>query len=189
MRSSARWLILLVVVAVGVVGVYSASRTDEPGETAVDAVARSTALSPSDTPTATDTAVPTEAPAPSKSVTATDTPTSMETPATSDTPVPSDTPRPDNSPTPIVVPTATATPADDAESGYDIVTLLPVDAIPAISDPVFLTAEEAEGLYAPEELVLGVEIDGDARAYSIPLLSRHEIVNDEIGGRKIAVTW
>jgi hypothetical protein len=88
-----------------------------------------------------------------------------------------------------VIPTATATPANDAESGYNIVTLLPVDAIPAIFDPVFLTAEEAEGLYAPEELVLGVEIDGDARAYSIPHLSRHEIVNDEIGGRKIAVTW
>jgi hypothetical protein len=64
-----------------------------------------------------------------------------------------------------------------------------MDAIPAIFDPVFLTAEEADEVYAPEELVLGVEFGGDARAYSIPLLSRHEIVNDEIGGRKIAVTW
>jgi hypothetical protein len=39
------------------------------------------------------------------------------------------------------------------------------------------------------ELILGVEIEGDARAYSVPLLSRHEIVNDVVGGKPIAVTW
>jgi hypothetical protein len=38
-------------------------------------------------------------------------------------------------------------------------------------------------------LVLGVEQDGEAKAYSISLLSRHEIVNDSIGGQPIAVTW
>ena len=32
-------------------------------------------------------------------------------------------------------------------------------------------------------------IEGDARAYSVPLLSRHEIVNDVVGGKPIAVTW
>ena len=31
------------------------------------------------------------------------------------------------------------------------------------------------------ELILGVEIEGDARAYSVPLLSRHEIVNYVVG--------
>lgn len=40
------------------------------------------------------------------------------------------------------------------------------------------------------ELILGVEIEGDARAYSVPLLSRQEIVNDVVGvGKPIAVTW
>ncbi len=183
MWSRVRLLILLVVAAVGVVWVYNATRSDQPDETAVDAVARSNTPSPSDTPRPSDTAIASVAPVPS------DTAAPSATPAPSDTPVPSETPTPANPPTPIVIPTATATPANDAESGYNIVTLLPMDAIPAIFDPVFLTAEEAEGLYAPEELVLGVEIDGDARAYSIPHLSRHEIVNDEIGGRKIAVTW
>jgi len=71
----------------------------------------------------------------------------------------------------------------------EIVTLLPRDGIPAIDNPEFLSVEEADEEYAPEELVIGVNYDGDARAYSIPFLSRHEIVNDTVGGRKIAVTW
>jgi hypothetical protein len=71
----------------------------------------------------------------------------------------------------------------------EIVTLLPQDGIPAIDNPQFLSAEEAEDEYAPDELVIGVNYDGDARAYSIPFLSGHEIVNDTVGGRKIAVTW
>jgi hypothetical protein len=52
-----------------------------------------------------------------------------------------------------------------------------------------LTAEEADGAYDDDELIMGVEFNGDARAYSIPLLSSHEIVNDTVGGVKIAVTW
>jgi predicted small lipoprotein YifL len=71
----------------------------------------------------------------------------------------------------------------------DIITLLPHDGIPAIDDPQFITLNEADIEYTPGELVIGVNFDGDARAYSIPLLSRHEIVNDTVGGRKIAVTW
>jgi hypothetical protein len=72
---------------------------------------------------------------------------------------------------------------------YNIVTLLPRDAIPAIDNPQFVSAEEAGEQYDDDELILGVEFNGDARAYSIPLLSSHEIVNDTVGGVKIAVTW
>ncbi len=72
---------------------------------------------------------------------------------------------------------------------YNIVTVLPRDAIPAIDNPKFLSAEEADESYAEEELVLGVEFNGEARAYSVPMLSSHEIVNDTVGGVKIAVTW
>ena len=70
-----------------------------------------------------------------------------------------------------------------------IVTLLPRDAIPAIDEPQFVSAAEADEAYDDEEAVLGVDINGDARAYSIPVLSSHEIVNDTVGGVKIAVTW
>jgi len=75
------------------------------------------------------------------------------------------------------------------ERDYDIVTLLPKDGIPSIDNPTFISSEEADSQYDPDELVIGVNFDGDARAYSIPLLSSHEIVNDTVGGRKIAVTW
>jgi hypothetical protein len=75
------------------------------------------------------------------------------------------------------------------EQTLKIVTLLGFDAIPSIQEPRFVEPEIADDTYDPEELVLGVEITGDARAYSVPLLSRHEIVNDVVGGKPIAVTW
>jgi hypothetical protein len=71
----------------------------------------------------------------------------------------------------------------------EIVTLLPRDAIPAIDNPRFLSAAEADEYYDPDELVMGVVYNGDARAYSVPFLSNREIVNDTVGGVKIAVTW
>jgi hypothetical protein len=75
------------------------------------------------------------------------------------------------------------------EKEYEIVTLLPADAIPAISTPTFYTANEADSEYAADELVIGVTINGKSKAYSTSFLDSHEIVNDELGGRKIAVTW
>ncbi len=72
--------------------------------------------------------------------------------------------------------------ADDS-----IRTLLPFDAIPAITDPQFVSANEAElDAAAP---VIGVSFNGENRVYSLYLLNGHEIVNDVVGGRKIAVTW
>ena len=71
----------------------------------------------------------------------------------------------------------------------DIKTMLRRDAIKAILEPEFLTVSEAEGIYQDQEVVIGVELAGEARAYSVGFLSGHEIVNDEVAGRKIAVTW
>ncbi|UCG22867.1 MAG: DUF3179 domain-containing protein [Chloroflexota bacterium] len=79
--------------------------------------------------------------------------------------------------------------AGETFADYDIVTLLPRDAIQAIDNPQFVSAAEADEQYSDQELILGVEFNGDARAYSVPLLSSHEIVNDTVGGVKIAVTW
>jgi hypothetical protein len=100
-----------------------------------------------------------------------------ETPSSKDTTVPSEA----------IDPTNLESSAQDRE--LEIITLLPKDGIPAIDNPVFISAEEADLQYDPDELVIGVNFDGDARAYSIPMLSSHEIVNDTVGGRKIAVTW
>ena len=70
----------------------------------------------------------------------------------------------------------------------EIVTVLPKDAIPAILSPSFDEGRRATWLKGTD-LVVGVEIGGDSRAYPVPTLSRHEIVNDKVGGIPIAVTW
>ncbi|MBI3959205.1 MAG: DUF3179 domain-containing protein [Chloroflexi bacterium] len=77
----------------------------------------------------------------------------------------------------------------EKERTLEIVTLLPRDAIPAVYNPQFNAVETANREYGDTDLVIGVEIGGEARAYSIPFLSGHEIVNDTVGGQAIAVTW
>ncbi len=107
-------------------------------------------------------------------------------------PKPTQPPEPTSSPSATEPPTPTEEPvaATVPERDLDIVTLLPFDGIPAIDNPRFFPdLETANMFYNDGELVLGVEIDGDARAYSVPLLSSHEIVNDVVGGKPIAVTW
>jgi len=63
--------------------------------------------------------------------------------------------------------------------------------IPAItaSEDLFVSAVDGDLEWEDEELVVGVAINGEARAYPIRLLSLHEIVNDKVGGQAILVTW
>jgi hypothetical protein len=61
------------------------------------------------------------------------------------------------------------------------------DAIRSIDDPEFYRFEQVEGL-SPTEPVIGLVINGDARAYPLRFLTRHEIVNDIVGGVPVAVT-
>ncbi len=42
---------------------------------------------------------------------------------------------------------------------------------------------------ADEEVVIGVEFDGDARAYPVRIMNWHEIVNHTVGNRKISLTY
>lgn len=64
----------------------------------------------------------------------------------------------------------------------------PRDGIPAINRPKFVKAKKAVFLTS-EDRVLGIEIDGEARAYPIKILNWHEIVNDSIKGQKISLTF
>lgn len=77
--------------------------------------------------------------------------------------------------------------ADIGYSQDDIYTVLPFDAIPAIRDPQFVSAREAK--LQDDSPVIGVSFNGESHAYSIYLLNGHEIVNDVVGGAKIATTW
>jgi hypothetical protein len=77
-----------------------------------------------------------------------------------------------------------------AEKDYSddpILTVLPFDAIPAIKNPSFVPASDAK--LSENAPVIGVSFNGQHRAYSIYLLNGHEIVNDVVGGEKIATTW
>ncbi len=89
----------------------------------------------------------------------------------------------------ITVTGTNGSPGSAAERDLELVTLLPFDAIRSIEDPIHLGRDLADELYSPDELVLGIELNGEARAYSVPLLSRHEVVNDVVGGQPVAVTW
>src|SRR5687767_2954108 len=51
------------------------------------------------------------------------------------------------------------------------------DGIPAIDEPRFVDAAEVDFL-APQEPVIALEIDDEARAYPLQILIWHEIVND-----------
>jgi hypothetical protein len=62
------------------------------------------------------------------------------------------------------------------------------DCIPSIDEPRFLSADQADFL-SPADVVMGIEVNGDARAYPIAILNFHEIVNDEIGGRPVVITY
>ena len=65
----------------------------------------------------------------------------------------------------------------------------PKDGIPAIDGPAFLPAADETRLM-DREPVIAVEIEGETpRAYPIRYLTWHEIVNDEIGGIPVAVTF
>lgn len=65
--------------------------------------------------------------------------------------------------------------------------LLPRGRIPAVFDPEFVPAGEAD---VPDDAwMLGVEIDGRAKAYSLNLLNQHEVVNDRIGEKDFAAVW
>ena len=68
-------------------------------------------------------------------------------------------------------------------------TLLEPGGIPAIFEPEFVSVSEAESNYYPDEPLLVVVRGDDARGYSTWHLDRHEIVNEQINGAAIAVTW
>lgn len=61
---------------------------------------------------------------------------------------------------------------------------------PIVDAPV-LPASEVTDEVRDNELVIGVTVDGAARAYPVNMLTGpiREIINDQLGGRSIAATW
>lgn len=78
---------------------------------------------------------------------------------------------------------------ETSSGDLQIVNFLPTDAIRAIKEPTFLTGQAAELQYQEDEPILGITLNGEHKAYSIPFLSNREIVNDQLGGVPIVLTW
>ena len=64
----------------------------------------------------------------------------------------------------------------------------PKDGIPSIDNPKFSKATEANFM-SNSDIVIGLEINGDTRAYPLFILVWHEIVNDKVGGLPVAITY
>ena len=65
----------------------------------------------------------------------------------------------------------------------------PPDGIPSIDKPKFISIQDANKYLEDSELVLGLSINDDVRAYPLQILVWHEIVNDKVGDVPVAVTY
>lgn len=87
--------------------------------------------------------------------------------------------------TPAVAVCAQPEAADEPPPGVE--QILPRGGIPAVVEPEFVSAAEAD---VPDDAwMLGVVLEGEARAYSLNLLNRHEVVNDRVAGTPFAAVW
>ena len=64
----------------------------------------------------------------------------------------------------------------------------PRDGIPSIDKPRFVSANAAKFM-KPKDRVIGITVNGESRAYPINILNWHEIVNDNIKGIPLSVTY
>lgn len=78
--------------------------------------------------------------------------------------------------------TASTFPLDQLQS------VLPRDATPALTDPEMVRRDQVDFL-SNRDLVFGVVINGEARAYPHNIGWWHEIVNDKVGGHPVSVTF
>ena len=62
------------------------------------------------------------------------------------------------------------------------------DGIPALVSPVTTSADQAKYL-SSDDRVIGVVIDGEARAYPLAIMNYHEVANDRLGGRPIGIAY
>ena len=78
-------------------------------------------------------------------------------------------------------------PSPTEEPEYRFNQILGLDAIRPVYDPQFIPADQAD--LDDEQLVLGLAIDGEAKAYPIYVLNHREMVNDVMAGIQSLATW
>jgi hypothetical protein len=109
-----------------------------------------------------------------------------------------ETPTLASGPTPFITPTPERTPDPEYPSvprSTDISQIpgyfqsIPYDGIRPVYDPQFASVDEVSTLMFDEELVMGVAWEGEVKAYPVTVLRFREMVNDELGGIPMLVTW
>lgn len=65
----------------------------------------------------------------------------------------------------------------------------PKDGIPPIDRPKYVSAVEAEKFLKDKDIVFGLDYKGVVKAYPQKILVWHEIVNEEVSGEKISITY
>jgi len=72
---------------------------------------------------------------------------------------------------------------------HEIFPVLPRDGIRAVFEPRFDPVGEADEWLDDQEPVIALEYNGETRAYPLQILTWHEIVNDNVGGEPLVVTY
>lgn len=70
---------------------------------------------------------------------------------------------------------------------------VPKDGIPPLDEPTGRHGQVRfdfdTGFLLDDDIIVGVAINGEARAYPVKILNWHEIVNHSLGGKKISLTY
>ena len=104
-------------------------------------------------------------------------------------------PQPTSTPTPLPQPTPTPVPTEKVfdrshhvATAADLVALANPDTKKALLNPAFLDVDKAGEQYSDSELVIGLSVNGQHKAYSTSFMSTW-IVNDTVGGEPMLVTY
>lgn len=84
-------------------------------------------------------------------------------------------------------PSSPANRGEEEQLEFQFPDQIPYDAILPIYEPEFV--HSAESPLEEDELVMGVALNGEAKVYPVTVLRIREMVNDELGGIPILVTW
>ena len=71
----------------------------------------------------------------------------------------------------------------------EIMVVLPKGSFPKIDKPKYVSKQEAVTMFYGKEPVIAVSINGQAKAFSLNMLTTHEMVNDDLGGVPILATY
>ena len=61
------------------------------------------------------------------------------------------------------------------------------DASPVLFNPPMGKVEDGDRIFQPNEWVIGIALNGEAKAYPVDVMGIHELINDVVGGAPITV--